>query len=341
MLSPAPIVASAPVSFRLRENVPLAPFTTFGIGGPARWFASVTTEEEIAEACAWAAASSLPIFVLGGGSNVLVADSGFPGLVVHIALRGVSERAERAKRVFRAAAGEDWDALVTRTVEAGCAGMECLAGIPGTVGGTPVQNVGAYGQEVSQTIVSVRCFDRINFMFNEFSGTACGFGYRTSRFNQLPDRGRYIVTSVEFALEPGGTPSLAYADLQRAFAGRAEAPSLAEVAHAVREIRRAKGMVIDVRRPLLARDPDTRSAGSFFKNPVAPDSFFRTIEASVAPARTPGGAALSGKHTLALTKHSGHASAAEIAQLRDAVVQGVEARFGVRLEPEPVPVGEF
>ncbi len=360
--------APLPVSFPLQEDVPLAPLTTFGIGGPARWFASVTTEEELAAACAWAHASSLPVFVLGGGSNVLIADSGFAGLVVHVVLRGVDERDEGGKRVFRAAAGEDWDALVTRSVERNCAGMECLAGIPGSVGGTPVQNVGAYGQEVSQTIASVRCFDRARLVFTEFSGPECGFGYRTSRFNTGPDRGRYIVTAVKFALVPGGAPSLVYADLQRYFQAQGSQPSLAQVAEAVREIRRAKGMVVDGSRPLSERDPDTRSAGSFFKNPVVPDSVFRAIEASVAPAAAPsypaheghrklpaawlveqagfakgfalGGAALSSKHTLALTNRSGHASAAELRGLREAVVRGVEERFGVRLEPEPVPVGE-
>ncbi len=362
MLAPA---ATMPVSLCLREDVPLAPFTTFVIGGPARWFASVRTEGELAEACAWADAHQVPVFVLGGGSNVLIADGGFPGLAVHIALRGVGEREENGKRVFTVAAGEDWDAMVTRTVDAGCAGMECLAGIPGSVGGTPVQNVGAYGQEVSQTIVGVHCFDRIETKFVHFNAQECGFGYRMSRFNTAPDRGRFMVTEVEFALQPGGAPSLAYADLQQFFAG--QTPSLAQVAEGVRAIRRGKGMVVDASRPLAARDPDTRSAGSFFKNPVVPDLVFEAIAASVAPLPTPGypagegfrklsaawlveqagfrkgfalgGAALSSKHSLALTNRSGHASASEVLELRDTVIRGVEARFGVRLEPEPVLVG--
>ncbi len=349
-----------------QQNVPLAPWTTFGVGGPARWFASVATEEQLAEACAWAGANGLPLFVLGGGSNLLIADGGFPGLVLHIALRGISVR---DGSLFRAAAGEDWDALVTRSVLAGCAGMECLAGIPGSVGGTPVQNVGAYGQEVSQTVVSVRCFDRAGSAFVDFSGPECGFGYRTSRFNAGPDRGRYIVTAVEFGLQPGGPPSLRYADLQQHFAGWVGTPSLAEVAEAVRQIRRSKGMVVDTGMPLLARDPDTRSAGSFFKNPIVPEAVFQAIAAQVAPAAVPryparegdcklpaawlveragfakgfalGGAAISSKHTLALTNRSGSARAAELVKLRDSVVEGVEARFGVRLEPEPVLVGEL
>ncbi len=362
----------AALTFPLQQHVPLAPYTTFGIGGPARWFASVTSEAALAAACAWASERRLPVFVLGGGSNILVADSGFPGLVVHIAMPGIREREEAGKRVFSTAAGEDWDALVSRTVERNCAGMECLAGIPGTVGGTPVQNVGAYGQEVAQTIASVRCYDREQRVFRTFSNAECGFAYRSSRFNTLPDRGRFVVTEVEFALTPGGAPLLTYADLQKHFAGQ-KAPALGEVAEAVRAIRRGKGMVVEGG-PLAGRDPDTRSAGSFFKNPVVPLTTYETIASSVAPAPAPsypappaadgqeqrklpaawlleqagfpkgyalGGAAVSSKHTLALTNRSGHATAAEVIALRDTLARGVEARFGVRLEPEPIPVGDW
>ena len=358
-----------PQPFPLQQNVALAPLTTFGIGGPARWYASVATEAALAAACAWARAQQLPIFVLGGGSNVLVADEGFPGLVLHINLRGVGECDANGKRLFTVAAGEDWDALVTRTVEAGCAGMECLAGIPGTVGGTPVQNVGAYGQEVAQTITEVRCFDRLSGEFLDLAAASCGFAYRRSRFNHGPDLGRYIVTAVAYALDPGGAPSLAYPDLRRRFPERSS-PALAEVADAVRAIRRQKGMVVDGG-PHAERDPDTRSAGSFFKNPIVPEQVYKGIAASVAPALAPsypapalhgapqrklpaawlleqagfakgyalGGAALSAKHTLALTNRSGHASAAEILTLRDTLIDGVARRFGVILEPEPVLIG--
>ena len=355
------------IGFSLEQDVALAPYTTFGIGGPASWFTSVRTEGELRSACLWATEQDLPVFVLGGGSNVLVADSGFPGLVIHIALLGVRER----EGVFSVAAGEDWDALVTRSVERGCAGMECLAGIPGTVGGTPVQNVGAYGQEVAQTIVSVRCYDRERDEFRTFTQSECGFGYRTSRFNREPDRGRYVVTEVEFALAPGGAPSISYADLQKHFADRQHAPTLGEVAEAVRAIRRAKGMVVEPG-PLATRDPDTRSAGSFFKNPVVPLATYEAIAASVdrapsypAPSTRDGGeqrklpaawlleqagfpkgfalggAAVSSKHTLALTNRSGRATAAEVVALRDTLARGVEARFGVWLEPEPIVVGDL
>ncbi len=357
---------SADLGFPLQQQVPLAPWTTFGVGGPARWFAAVADEQQLAAACAWATKEQLPLFLLGGGSNVLVADSGFSGLVVRIELRGVHEEAAGDRRIFRVAAGESWDELVSRSVEADCAGMECLAGIPGTVGGTPVQNVGAYGQEVAQTIVAVRCYDRETAEFVLFSGEKCGFAYRTSRFNSAAERGRYIVTEVTFALQPGGSPYLAYADLAKHFAGQ-PAPTLAETARAVRAIRRAKGMVIDAG-PLEARDPDTRSAGSFFKNPIIAAELYRRIVEANAPAPVPsypadgdrrklpaawlmeqagfrkgftlGGAALSSKHPLALTNHTGHASAAELLALRDTVVAGVRERFGVSLEPEPVWVGE-
>ena len=355
----------------VEEHVPLAPLTTFGIGGAARWFQAVTSEGELRAACAWAAERSLPVFVLGGGSNVLIADAGFQGLVLKIDLLGVEEEDRGAKRVFTAAAGEDWDALVTRTVEQDCAGMECLAGIPGTVGGTPVQNVGAYGQEVADTITEVRCLDRATGEFVVFGAEACGFAYRRSRFNSAPDCGRYIVTAVQFALTPGGPPSLRYADLERAFRDRPAPPSLPEVADAVRAIRREKGMVIDPG-PLAERDPDTRSAGSYFKNPVVLAALYDAIASSVAPALAPsypappapdgspqrklpaawlleqagfrkgfalGGAAVSSKHTLALTNRSGQASATEILELQGVLAAGVYRRFGVVLEREPLLIG--
>ena len=365
-----PSAHSPAAGFQLRQNVRLAPFTTFGIGGEARWFAPIATEDELRQACAWAERQGVPVFVLGGGSNVLIDDSGFAGLVLHMQLTGVDEQNEGERRIFRVGAGEDWDALVTRTVMQDCAGMECLAGIPGSVGGTPVQNVGAYGQEVAQTIVLVRCFDRSSKTFVDFSKEDCRFAYRTSRLNTEPDRGRYIVVNVSFALTPGGPPLLEYADLKRHFAGSETQPSLTQVAEAVRSIRRAKGMVVDGG-PLALRDPDTRSAGSFFKNPVVSADHYAKIAASVAPLQAPcypapdasgesdgrrrkipaawlleqagfakgfaiGGAALSSKHTLALTNHSGHAGAAEILALRDRLIAGVEARFGIVLEPEPV-----
>jgi len=350
----------------MEENRPLAPLTTFGVGGPARWFVEAASEEEIVEACAWAQERHLPLFVLGGGSNLLVADAGFDGVVLRVALRGITVAATPSDRIYRAEAGEDWDTLVERAVSEDCAGIECLAGIPGTVGGTPVQNVGAYGQEVSSAIERVRAYDREDRIFVEFSADECGFAYRCSRFNSA-DRGRFIVTRVDYRLTFGGAPALRYAELERELRATIPAgaqPSLAEVSAAVRRIRRSKGML------LVEGDPDCRSAGSFFKNPVIGEDLFRSIAAGSvsAPPRFPvgtaaqsesrvkipaawlieqagfpkgysqGAAAVSSRHTLALTNRGG-ATAAEILALGEKIRAAVEARFGIRLEMEPVLVG--
>ena len=338
---------------RIQENIPLAPRTTFGVGGRARWFAEASSEAEVAEACAWADARHLPLFVLGGGSNLLVADAGFGGLVVRIALEGITRDGDR----LRAAAGEPWERCVTLATEAGLAGIECLAGIPGSVGGTPVQNVGAYGQEVGAVIARVRAFDRAAQEFVELTNEECAFAYRRSRFNSA-DRGRFVVTRVEYRLHPGGAPALDYADLQNHFAGRASAPSLVEVAEAVRAIRRAKGMLF------VEGEPDCRSAGSFFKNPaVAPEiaERIRVLAGSVRAYPAGGGlvkipaawlieeagfargfalgaAAISSRHTLALVNRGG-ATASEILALAEKIRSAVEARFGISLEMEPERVG--
>jgi UDP-N-acetylmuramate dehydrogenase len=349
----------------IEENKPLAPFTTFGIGGPARWFVEAASEEEITEAAAWAKKHSAKLFVLGGGSNLLVSDSGFDGLVLRVALRGISAQVATTpsgQTIYQAAAGEDWDYFVACSTQADCAGIECLAGIPGTVGGTPVQNVGAYGQEVASAIERVRAFDLQSRTFVEFAAAECGFAYRRSRFNS-EDRGRYIVTRVDYRLTPGGAPTVRYADLQRALAESGE-PSLAEVAAAVRRVRQSKGML------LVDGDPDCRSAGSFFKNPVVNEEQLRRIAAVSAkePPRFPAGAgaenlgcvkvpaawlieqsgfakgytlgaaAISSRHTLALV-NLGAASAADVLALAGEITTAVEERFGIRLEMEPVLVG--
>jgi len=256
----------------LEENKALAPFTTFGIGGQARWFVEARSEDEIAEATAWGADRKIGLVVLGGGSNLLVSDAGFNGLVLRIGLRGVSVSEGPGHKNYQVAAGEDWDRFVERAVQDHCAGVECLAGIPGTVGGTPVQNVGAYGQEVASAIERVRAFDLEQHAFVEFTAAECGFAYRRSRFNSA-DRGRYIVTRVDYRLIPEGSPTLRYADLQRAFPEGSN-PSLAEVAAAVRRVRQSKGML------LVEGDPDCRSAGSFFKNPIVAKEQVRQIAAA-------------------------------------------------------------
>lgn len=338
----------------LREQVPLAPYTTFGIGGPARWFTECADEQSIVEAVRVARERSLPLFVLGGGSNLLVADVGFPGLVLRVAPVGV----EQQDNLFRVAAGEPWDGFVSLAIDRGFGGIECLAGIPGTVGGTPVQNVGAYGQEVSGTIVSVRVLDLHTMTFAELPAAACGFAYRRSIFNST-QRGKFIVTRVDYKLRPHVFPVLSYPDLRRHFAGRNDTPSLAEAATAVREIRHAKGML------LVQGAPDCRSAGSFFRNPVVPQARYDDLAAEAAKAvpcfavtrgfvKIPaawlvehagfrkgfamGAAGISSRHTLALINRGG-ATAAEILTLRDRIVTAVEARFGIRLEQEPVWLG--
>jgi UDP-N-acetylmuramate dehydrogenase len=349
----------------LEENKPLAPFTTLGIGGPARWFVEARSEDAIVDAAAWVRERGVTMLVLGGGSNLVVSDAGFDGLVVHIALRGtdaVDAGDGSGLRIYRVAAGEDWDQFVQRSIDENCAGVECLAGIPGTVGGTPVQNVGAYGQEVSATIERVRAFDLCERAFIELTAAECGFAYRRSRFNTI-DRGRYVVTRVDYRLTHGGAPTLRYAELQRAFAERAE-PGLGDVADMVRRIRQSKGML------LVEGDVDCRSAGSFFKNPVVAEKHAVRIAAVCGeePPRFPAGggaenagrvkipaawlieragftkgyalgsAGISSRHTLALI-NCGGATAGEILAVADAIKRAVSARFDIELEMEPVLVG--
>jgi UDP-N-acetylmuramate dehydrogenase len=344
-----------------REDVPLAPFTTFKIGGPARWFAEAATELDVAEAVEFSRSRGLPFFILGGGSNVLVSDAGFPGLVLHIALKGVEEADDGAYRVFNVSAGEDWDAFVSRTVSEDCGGIECLAGIPGTVGGTPVQNVGAYGQEVASTIQSVRALETGSGRFLNLDHDSCGFAYRQSIFNSSA-RGEYIVVAVSYRLARHSTPVVSYGDLKLHFKDSRQ-PTLAEVSKAVREIRARKGMLI------TPGELDSQSAGSFFKNPVVTLAGLEEIKRSVLAASADGEAevpnypagdglaklpaawlversgfkkgqvlgraGISSRHTLALINRGG-ATAAEIVALRDEIIAGVQRRFGIVLEPEPV-----
>ncbi|MGA8270149.1 MAG: UDP-N-acetylmuramate dehydrogenase, partial [Candidatus Sulfotelmatobacter sp.] len=249
---------------RLLENIPLAPLTTIRIGGPAKYFVEAKDIGEVQKAVTFAHSRDLPLFVLGGGSNLLVSDAGWPGLILKIAISGIDKQAahdDDGKLVFDVGAGESWDRFVSHSIMARCAGVECLSGIPGSVGGTPVQNVGAYGQEVSETINSVQVLDLKDGQIRELCREACGFGYRSSIFNGS-ERGRFVVLRVRYALTPGGKPRISYADLKRHFAGRETTPDLAETREAVRHIRALKGMLI------VAGDEDCQSAGSFFKNPI-------------------------------------------------------------------------
>ena len=343
----------------------MAPFTTIGVGGPARFFAHVATENILEEAIGFAAKHELPTFALGGGSNVLVRDEGFPGLVLYMDIRGDSRETAFSDRVeCEIPAGTPWDEFVLTACRQDLRGVECLAGIPGRTGGTPVQNVGAYGQEVAQTIDRVRAFDRRLRSFVALTNAECQFSYRSSCFNTHA-RGRYLVTGVTFALRQGSETELTYADLQKQFRGRH--PSSMEVYHAVREIRSRKGML------LSSNDPDSRSAGSFFKNPVIPVEHFEQLAAKLAidVASIPhwpipeaqsrldstklsaawlveeagfpkgfvsGKAGISSRHSLALINRGG-ATFADIAGLRDRIRDSVSEQFGIVLDQEPVEIG--
>ena len=359
-------------TFELQKDVPLAPFTTLKIGGKARFFVRVEGEKTLREAFDFAENRELPIFVLGGGSNVLISDEGFDGVVLHIAFKGIissefqapsselntdsnSEPETGRSKLITVGAGEDWDDFVAYCVEKGLAGIECLSGIPGFVGGTPVQNVGAYGQEVAETIMSVRCFDRESRQFVKLENGDCGFSYRSSIFNSVA-RERYIVLNVTFALRRDGKPKIIYEDLLELFAG--QSPSLAETRDAVLQIRRAKSMVID------PNDINSRSAGSFFKNPIVSPKklaslasvfgdmpYFSVNESNVKiPAAwliekagfhkgmRRGPAGISNKHTLALVNFE-NASAADILDLKTSIQAAVNSKFGIMLQPEPVFIG--
>jgi UDP-N-acetylmuramate dehydrogenase len=345
----------------IAENVPLAPLTTLKVGGPARYFVEATTIAEVSQAVAFSQSRNLPLFVLGGGSNLVIADAGWPGLVLKIGITGINHRHGRDEVVFEAGAGEDWDKFVGMVVAHNIAGLECLSGIPGSVGGTPVQNVGAYGREVANAIESVLALDLRDGQLHELCKEACGFSYRTSIFNTT-ERGRYIIVQVNYTLKHGGEAYIAYADLKKYFAGWNEKPTVANVRDAVRKIRAGKGMLI------TAGDEDCRSAGSFFKNPILSAEQYQALTARAAaknlqipsyPALDAqkkvsaawlvehsgfsrgygnGSVGISRKHALAIVNR-GNATAADVLALKDDIQQRVEEIWGIVLEPEPVFVG--
>jgi UDP-N-acetylmuramate dehydrogenase len=334
----------------------LRDLTTLRLGGPAARYVEAADEHAVVDAVRAADAAGEQLLVLSGGSNVVVADKGFPGTVVRIVTRGVA----RDEATLDVAAGEPWDPLVAACVADGLAGVECLAGIPGSVGATPIQNVGAYGQEVAETIAAVRVFDRARDAIEELAPEACGFSYRSSAFKRVP--GRWVVLAVRFVLEPSlQSAPIRYGELARALGVElgARAP-LADVRAAVLALRRAKGMVLD------RDDPDTVSAGSFFTNPVLDADAFAALQARAGaqpPAwpqddgrvktsaawlieragfhrgyGNPAGIAISTKHTLALTNR-GAGTTAELVALAREIAGGVRATFAVELTPEPVFVG--
>ena len=345
----------------IQENVPLAPLTTIKVGGPARYFVETFTPADVAEAVTFARSRNLLLFVLGGGSNLVISDRGWPGLVLKVAIPGVEQRSENGRAIFDIGAGEEWDKFVAKAVAAGCSGVECLSGIPGSVGGTPVQNVGAYGQEVAETIESVLAFDSRDNQIRELCNDACSFSYRTSIFNTT-ERGRFIILRVTYSLIPDGEPRAAYADLKRYFAGWSTTPTLAETRDAIRSIRASKGMLIS------PEDADCRSAGSFFKNPIVSPEQYQQLSATAAARKLAipsypaleqqkkisaawlvehsgfnkgfahGPVGISRKHSLAIVNR-GEASAADVIALKEEIQRSVEVSWGIRLEPEPVFVG--
>ena len=351
----------------IEERVPLAPRTTLGLGGAARYFVRAENEATVIAALRWAQERFLKVALLGGGSNLVVNDAGFDGLVIAIALRGVHSTVRGSSVQIDAAAGEPWDELCAHCVERDLAGVECLSGIPGLVGATPIQNVGAYGQDVAQVIAAVRVLDRASLQLHTLGPEQCGFGYRDSGFKRNPER--TVVLSVSFALRLGGEPSVAYAELARALALRAgdSSPSLQQVRDTVLELRREKSMLLD------PGDENGRSAGSFFLNPiVASEHAERVAETALAagliasagelpryPAQDGkvklaagwlieragfakgerrGAIGISSRHALALVHHGGGTSAELLSFARE-IQTRVEQRFAVALELEPVLLG--
>ena len=336
----------------LQRNVPLAPLTTIGIGGPAKFFVRAATVDEIREAIAWAAGAGERLFILAGGSNLLIADEGFDGVVLQVDLRGITVESEDPGAVIvKVAAGERWDDFVAFAVENDWAGVECLSGIPGSAGATPIQNVGAYGQEVSETIIRVEVLERDTGRVVTLTNWDCRFAYRHSVFKSAAKE-RYVVLAVTYRLTPRGAPAIRYPELQKLLGNGA---SLQEARETVLAVRRRKGMVID------PADPDTRSDGSFFMNPVIPRAQFERIPEQEMPhfpsgdevklsaawliehagfhkGFVHGNVGLSTKHTLAVVNRGG-GTAREVLELVRMIQEGVRDRFGVELHPEPNFIG--
>ena len=331
----------------MRHDVRLADLTTLAVGGPIDRLVEVSDTEELVAAVRDADEAGRPLLVLGGGSNVVGPDEGWPGDVVAVRTRGI----ERVGDALTVQAGETWDDLVAHAVRNGLAGVEALSGIPGSTGATPVQNVGAYGQEVAQTITSVHVYDRAEKSRRELTPAECGFGYRDSRLKREP--GRLVVLDVTFELHPGSrSRPVGYAELARTLGVEiGDTAPLAEVRDAVIALRRGKGMVLD------PTDPDSRSAGSFFTNPVVPadravdgcpgwpagdghiklSAAWLVQHAGFGRGTRQGNVGTSTRHSLALTTEPG-ATATELMAFAERVIEAVRDRFGVTLVPEPTAV---
>jgi len=349
---------------KVRDDVPLAPLTTLELGGRARHLVDAADDGAVIEALRWADARGLPVLILGGGSNMVIADRGFDGLCIRVATRGRRFDDAGGAVTLTAAAGEPWDEVVAETVARNLAGLECLSGIPGLCGATPIQNVGAYGQEVADTIRSVTVLERRGLAVRELPPAACAFAYRDSAFKRDPDR--HVVLAVTFALRPAGAPTLRYRELADALGGHAR-PTLADTRAAVLALRRKKSMVI------VDGDPNRRSVGSFFTNPVVSAADAAAVAARALAAGAiasademprwpaPGGAVklsagwlieragihkglrrgpvgVSTAHALALV-HLGGGSTAALLELAREVGDAVHARFGMTLVPEPTLIG--
>jgi UDP-N-acetylmuramate dehydrogenase len=331
------------------KSVPLAPLTTLGIGGPAKFFARAESVDDVREALAFAESERLPLLVLAGGSNVLIPDEGFAGVVVHLELRGITIESEDPESVIvNVAAGERWDDFVDFAVASGWAGVECLSGIPGSAGATPIQNVGAYGQDVSETIIRVEALERATGRVIDLTNWDCRFAYRSSIFKTAA-KDRYVVISVTFRLRPGAPATVRYPELRAYLDERGVTlDDLGAVREAVIAIRRRKGMVLD---PL---DPDTRSDGSFFMNPIVPpdrvpdgapnfpspdgvklSAAWLIEQAGFHKGFAHGNVGISTKHTLAIVNRGG-GTAAEVLELVRMIQDAVRQTFGVELQPEPV-----
>jgi UDP-N-acetylmuramate dehydrogenase len=351
-------VATASRALDPEQRTSLAPFSTLGVGGEARWFARAVDQHDVEAAHRWCAERNVPLVVLGGGSNIVVADEGIDGLVLHMGLEGLTFERRSGETFAGAGAGEVWDTLIAASVARGLAGLECLSGIPGSVGGSPIQNVGAYGQEVSDTIETVTAFDREQGEMRMLSAAECRFAYRTSRFKE-GEAGRFIVCGVTFRLAPG-PPTVTYSEVKAHIErSRTSTPTVGDVRSAVLSVRRSKGMVLD------ASDPDTRSVGSFFMNPVLTDNHRERL-ASLAGERVPGhmtgdgrvkvpaawlieragfhkgrvdgAVGISTKHTLAIVNRGG-ATARDVLRLATHIKRSVADHFGVLLRPEPIFLG--
>jgi len=336
----------------LREHTPLAPLTTMGVGGPARWFCEAATAAELAAAIRWAKRRPAPLLLLGGGSNLVPPDAGFPGLAIRVAIEGIDViRQDRQHLWLRAMAGERWDALVAKAVGAGWAGIECLSGIPGSVGAAPIQNIGAYGQELAETCESVEVLDLETLAARAMPRAECGFRYRQSVFKNEA-KGRFAVLSATLKLRKDGRPALRYPDLTRRLGPDAD---LSGTREAVLAVRRGKSMVVD------PDDPNSRGCGSFFMNPILSPAEYEAFltrnpgEHPSYPAEADGvklaaawliehagfgkgfgqgRVGLSERHCLAIVNRGG-ATSAEVVALMRRLQEGVFARFGVQLHPEP------